>query len=162
MFSRSVRAFTQMIVEARTGDPSYGRSFDNWPRTLAAIESGVVDLEPPARLAQRWVDQGVLLLNCSLTLSRFKVEIDPHQRHGHLPLWRPFITAVMRAVGPQTVFVIFGDLALDFALLEARVEPRAVVRRKHPAQADAALILESPFVQCNRRLEAMGVAPIAW
>jgi choline dehydrogenase-like flavoprotein len=62
MFSKSVRAFIQQIVAARTGDSGYARNFADRPKTLAAIESGAVALEPASQLAQRWVDDGVLLL----------------------------------------------------------------------------------------------------
>jgi hypothetical protein len=62
-FSKSVRAFIQQIVAARTDDSGYARNLADWPKTLAAIESGAVALEPASQLAQRWVDDGVLLLN---------------------------------------------------------------------------------------------------
>ena len=95
MFSPSVRAFIQAIIAARTGEARYARRFADWPATLAAIESGAVDLEAPEALADRWVASGVLLLNSSLTLSRFQRAVDPHQRRGHLPLWRPLMVRVV-------------------------------------------------------------------
>ena len=99
MFSMSIRCFMQQIVAARTGDETYAARFAEWPRLLADIEAGRLDIEPASRLADRWVSQGVLLLNSSLTLSRFQVSIDPHQSRGHLPIWRPFIVAVLKALG---------------------------------------------------------------
>ena len=89
MFSPSVRAVIQLVVAERTGAARYAESFARWPETLAAIEAGAVDLEAPEALAERWVASGALLLNSSLTLSRFRREGDPHQVKGHLPLWRP-------------------------------------------------------------------------
>ena len=94
MFSPSVRAVIQLILAARTGEADYARSFAQWPATLAAIERGAVDLEAPGALADRWVASGVLLLNASLTLSRFRREGDAHQVRGHLPLWRPLMLRV--------------------------------------------------------------------
>ena len=94
MFSPSVRAIIQLIVVARTGQADYARSFAQWPATLAAIEDGAVELEEPADLANRWVASGVLLLNASLTLTRFQRAGDPHQVRGHLPLWRPLMARV--------------------------------------------------------------------
>lgn len=44
MLSKRVRAFIQQIVAARTGASGYARSFADWPKTLAAIESGAVAL----------------------------------------------------------------------------------------------------------------------
>ena len=126
MFSKSVRAFMQQIVAARTGEAGYARSFSDWPKTLAAIESGAIAFEPPSQLAQRWVDDGVLLLNASLTLSRFKVDVDPHQARGHLPVWRPLMIRVLRALverGVPLVIIGFGDVAAE-TLRQAGVQRR--------------------------------------
>ncbi|BCH23923.1 uracil-DNA glycosylase [Mesorhizobium sp. L-8-3] len=168
MFSKSVRAFTQQICAARSGNPAYARSFDDWPTTLADIENGKIGLEAPDELADRWVSQGVLLLNSSLTLSRFRVEVDPHQARGHLPLWRPLIQRVLThlaASGRAIVFIGFGDAAIDNLRLAGVAEstaPMAAVLREHPARADAVLSLENPFLVSNRHLEAMGAEPVAW
>lgn len=169
MFSKSVRAFIQQIVAARSGTPDYARSFSDWPAVLDAIETGAVAFEPAARLAERWVAQGVLLLNSSLTLTRFKVETDPHQSQGHLPLWRPLLQGVLAALASMDsplVFIGFGDVAAENLRLagigEAVDGTRACILRDHPARADAVLALENPFLLCNRYLEAMGVEPIAW
>ena len=170
MFSPSVRAFVQTIVAARTGEARYARSFAEWPATLAAIEAGAVDLEAPAALADRWVASGVLLLNSSLTLSRFQREGDPHQVRGHLPLWRPLMRRVVEHLARRerpAVFLGFGDAAAETlrtaGLGESATDSGGrVILRPHPAAADAFLALESPFTLCNRRLRAMGVAPVDW
>lgn len=169
MFSKSIRAWTQQIVAARTGDPSYARSFDDWPRTLAAIEDGAVAIEPPSGIAGRWVGEGVLLLNASLTLTRFKVDIDRHQAEGHLRLWRPLIRRILTALagrGQPLVFLGFGGAAAE-ALAEAGIDETAgghlrCVLREHPAHADAVLARPNPFILCNDYLEEMGAKPVAW
>ena len=168
MFSPSVRAFIQMIVAARTGKAEYARSFAQWPQTLAAIEGGAVDLEAPDALADRWVASGVLLLNSSLTLSRFQREVDPHQSRGHLPLWRPLMIRVIEHLAQRqtsVVFLGFGDAAAETIraanLGAPEADPR-VILRPHPAEADAFLALENPFTLCNRRLQAMGAGPVDW
>lgn len=169
MFSKSIRAWTQLIVAARTGDLSYARSFADWPGTLAAIENGTVALEAPSRIADRWVGEGVLLLNASLTLTRFKVEIDAHQSRGHLRLWRPIILETLRrlvAQGRPLVFMGFGDAAAE-AFAEAGIDERVggpfrCILRDHPARADAVLSRPNPFTLCNDYLEEMGARPIAW
>ncbi len=169
MFSKSIRAYTQQIVAARTGDLSYAQSFDDWPRTLAAIESGHVELEHPSAIADRWVGEGVLLLNASLTLTRFKVDIDPHQSEGHLILWRPLIVETLRKLasrGKPTVFLGFGDAAAQSLKLagidEAIGGHLHCVLRDHPAYADAVLSRPNPFILCNDFLEELGSQPIAW
>ena len=169
MFSPSVRAFIQTIIAARTGEVRYARSFGDWPAALAAIETGAVDLEAPEALADRWVASGVLLLNSSLTLSRFQREVDPHQRRGHLPLWRPLMVRVLDHLavqGTPVVFIGFGDAAAEAIQAAGLSGPDAggdhIILRPHPAEADAFLALENPFALCNRRLEAAGVAAVDW
>ena len=170
MFSPSVRAFIQLIVAARTGEAHYARGFARWPATLAAIESGVVDLEAPSALVDHWVASGVLLLNTSLTLTRFRRAGDPHQVRGHLPLWRPLMVRVLdRLAGRRTpvVFIAFGDAAAKTLAAAGLSEscvgagPR-VILRPHPAAADEVLTQENPFILCNLRLQAMGAAAVDW
>ncbi len=168
MFSKSVRAYMQLICAARAGKPEYARSFEAWPGLLDDIESGKVDLEPADHLADRWVSQGVLLLNSSLTLSRFQVAVDPHQSRGHLSVWRPLMLRVLEILAKRNtplVIIAFGDAATD-CLASARLAspspPIHVISRPHPAFADELLPMENPFVACNRLLEAEGAQPIAW
>lgn len=164
MFSVSIRCFIQQIVAARTGDPSYARAFAEWPRTLTDIEQGRIALEPASAIAGRWVSEGVLLLNSSLTLSRFQVAIDPHQSRGHLPIWQPFIVAVLKALagrGAPLVCAGFGDAAAATLAL-AGIDPNAMVLRPHPARGDDYLALPNPFTALNDKLRAMGSEAIAW
>ena len=169
MFSKSVRAFVQLIVAARTGDPGYAASFEDWPRTLAAIENGTVTLEAADRLAQRWVDQGVLLLNSALTLSRFAVDFHPHQVRGHLPLWRPLMQRVLTHLddlGTPIVFIGLGEFAID-VLSSAGIDasgppPSRCIQVNHPSTGNALLGGDNPFILCNQYLEAAGAGPISW
>ena len=170
MFSPSVRAVIQLIVTARTGEAHYARSFSRWPVTLAAIEGGAFELEAPGALADRWVASGVLLLNTSLTLSRFRREGDPHQVRGHLPLWRPLMVRVLDHLAERrtpVVFIGFGDAATETLAAAGLSGPDAgdtvrVILRPHPAAADEILSQENPFALCNGRLQAMGAPPVDW
>jgi uracil-DNA glycosylase len=169
MFSVSVRTFLLQIAAARSGDEGWTQSVGEWPRLRTEIEAGTFDLEPAAEIADRWVRQGVLLLNSALTLSRFQVDGDPHQLRGHLPLWRPFIAAVLRhlaAHGGPIVFIGFGGQAAgalaDAGITEGANGTVACILREHPARGNEVLALDNPFVLANRHLRAMGVAPIAW
>jgi uracil-DNA glycosylase len=170
MFSKSIRTFMQLIAAARTGDAGYVGSTADWERLIADIETGRIDLEPASEIADRWVRQGVLLLNSSFTLSRFAVEGDPHQVRGHLPLWRPVVVALLRYVaarGAPVVFLGFGGQAAG-ALAEAGITEHdarpsvACILREHPARAEAVLALENPFVACNSALVSMGAQPVSW
>ncbi len=169
MFSKSIRTWLQLVAAARTGNAAYAGSVADWERLIADIEAGRVDIEPAAAIMDPWVRQGVLLLNSSFTLSRFKVEGDPHQTDGHLPLWRPVVAAVLRHLagrGTPTMFMGFGSQAAaalrDAGIAEGVHGPVACILREHPARAEAVLALENPFVACNAALAALGVAPIRW
>lgn len=170
MISPSVRAVIQLVVAERTGAAHFAEGFAQWPAALAAIESGAVELEAPDALASRWVASGVLLLNASLTLTRFQREGDPHQVRGHLPLWRPLVVRVLGHLAARdtpVVFIGFGDVAAQ-ALHDAGLgrsnagATGRVILRPHPAEADEVLAQENPFTVCNRRLRAMGAAPVDW
>jgi uracil-DNA glycosylase len=170
MFSVSVRTFMQLIVAARTGEETYALSTASWRRLIDDIETGRLQVEPAGMIADRWVREGVLLLNSALTLSRFAVEGNPHQLRGHLPLWRPFLVAVLRhlaARGKPTVFIAFGEQAAN-ALAEAGIHPAIsdplieVVIREHPARGNGVLSKENPFLLCNRFLANAGAAPVSW
>lgn len=169
MFSKSIRAYTQQLVAARTGDSTYAQSFADWPKTLAALSQQDVLFEAPPEVADHLESQGVLLLNAALTLSRFSVQPGPHQVQGHLPLWAPLIQATLTALIERTepiVFIGFGDAAAD-ALAKAGIEEGQVgqigcILRAHPAFADDVLSKPNPFDLCNSYLEEMGADPIAW
>ncbi|MDE0387784.1 MAG: hypothetical protein OXI75_03700 [Rhodospirillales bacterium] len=169
MFSPSVRAVIQLTLAARTGDEHFVRGVERWPAILTAIERGMVDLEAPGALADRWVASGVLLLNASLTLTRFRRDGDPHQIRGHLRLWRPLIVRVLGHLARQdaaVVFIGFGDAAAE-TLRAAGLDgsdagDERLILRPHPAAADEVLAQENPFTLCNRRLEAMGAAAVDW
>lgn len=168
MFSTSLRALVQLICAARTGHEEYARSFDDWPSLLADIEAKRVELEPAARLADRWVNDGVLLLNSSLTLSRFSITPGPHQVDGHLPVWKPFMLRVLdhlAKAGRPIVFMTFGDAAADClraAGIDRPKPPVHTITRPHPADAEEILAQENPFLVCNNLLEKAGERPVAW
>jgi len=166
MFTKSIRAYMQMIIAARSGDASYAQSFADWPKTLAVLQSNGIF---PSHIADHWVNEGVLLLNAALTLTRFQVQIDPHQSEGHLRLWQPFMRQVVRALadrGEPLVLIGFGDSAAQ-TLADAGINEGVhghlyCVLREHPAQADAVLARPNPFVLCNDFLKEMGMRPVSW
>ncbi|MBN9072040.1 MAG: uracil-DNA glycosylase [Rhizobiales bacterium] len=169
MFSKSIRAYMQLIVAARTGDVALAESFDRWPDVRRMLCDPAAGFEGPDAIADRWLGQGVLLLNASLTLSRFKVGVDPHQARGHLPFWRPLMLAVVASLlrrNQPLVLIGFGDAAADVVgeagLREGVFDGHAVILRDHPAFAERVLGRENPFLLCNSHLGAMGAQPVAW
>jgi uracil-DNA glycosylase len=171
MFSHSVRTFMQQLCAARTGRADYALNIAQWPRVIAAIEDGSMPLESPRELMDRWIAQGLLPLNSAFTLSRFAIEIDPHQSRGHLPLWRPLLLRVLRFLAERhrpIVFIGYGAVALDALRGAGIVEmagsngPVALIAREHPAAGNQVLALPNPFALCNDLLRERGAEPIRW
>lgn len=167
MPSPSMRSLIQCICAFRANDDDYVDGIQNWSYTLRSIESGRVQVPPPSLLARHWVQQGVLLLNSSLTISRFSVTGDPHQAAGHVPLWRPLIVRTIRYFAARKpnppVFILLGDVAKS-ALAEAGMTERhpGIVATAHPATGDKFLAGNNPFKACNQKLIALRLDPIAW
>lgn len=168
MFSKSIRACMQQIYAARTGNPDFARSFDDWPTVRSAITDISGHFEAPAAIADRWVSEGVLLLNNALTLSRFQVGVDPHQSAGHLPLWQPLMLRTLETLVERDrplVILAFGDSAaqtLDRAGLGQSTGMVQIERRAHPAFAEKLFAEPNPFVSANLFLAEQGLAPIKW
>ncbi|MCY4155368.1 MAG: uracil-DNA glycosylase [Gammaproteobacteria bacterium] len=169
MWSHSVRSLIQSVYACRSGDPGYAVNINGWPRVLQAIRAPHSGFPPPQRLAQSWVEQGVLLLNSSFTLSRFSVAGDPHQLRGHLPLWRPLLTRLAQYFFERNaVFLLFGEVAADLICtsgIVARDEIErhpALVAVPHPAAADDYLKYPNPFVAGNEKLLNAGRPPVNW
>ena len=171
MFSHSVRTFMQQLCAARTGRADLATDIDQWPRVIAAIEDGTIALETPRALMDGWVAQGVLALNSALTLSRFAVELDPHQSRGHLPLWRPLLLRTLAFLAAQKrpiVFIAYGRIAIEalhaagIADLARAPGPIALIEREHPAAGNAVLALPNPFALCNDLLRGRSAEPIRW
>lgn len=172
MFSCSVRSLLQFVYAFRSGDRRYARGTDGWPDVLRAICAPDSDFPAPDRLVQDWVDQGVLMLNASLTLSRFSVAGDPHQARGHLPLWRPFMARLLNYFSNRpsqpVVYLLFGAAAREAALAGGIVSDTgldthpAIVALPHPAEGDRFLRHPNPFELCNEKLAARKAQPIDW
>jgi len=172
MFSHSMRGFTQCVCADRSGRSELAQSTSNWTDTVDFIESADFELEFPVNLVQRWVDQGVLLINSSLTISRFEVAGDPHQLQGHIPLWRPFIVRLLRHLNHErampAVVVLFGDVAKSAyqdaigELADASIAEASTVATEHPAAGNKFLENGNPLTQCNSILVSRGERPIDW
>ena len=168
MRSPSMRCMVQSLYAFRSGCADYASGVDAWPRTLEAIERSGNGLASPGELAQSWVDQGVLLLNSSLTISRFSVSGDPHQTRGHLPLWRPFVSHLLGYFARRCVFILMGDVACEAGARAGLVgnggaHPLSrVVVTAHPASGDAFLSGPNPFEHSNQLLTSLGAPPILW
>ena len=169
MWSHSMRSLIQSVYACRSGDPGYAGSIDKWPAVLRAIRASEGGFPPPRHLAQSWVEQGVLLLNSSFTLSRFCVAGDPHQLRGHLPLWRPLLMRLVQYFFRRNaVFLLFGEVALNLVCASGMVTRHEIeqhptlVAAPHPAAGNDYLKYPNPFVAGNEKLLNAGRPPVNW
>jgi uracil-DNA glycosylase len=107
-----------------------------------------------------WADQGVLLLNTTLTVRAHQAA--SHQKHG----WETFTDEVIRAVdakGERVVFILWGAAARRKKELIDRTR-HVVVESAHPSPLSArnGFFGSRPFSQTNDALRAAGRTPIDW
>lgn len=109
----------------------------------------------------RWADQGVLLLNATLTVRAHQA--GSHQRHG----WETFTDAAIRALSAgrtHLVFILWGGYARSKASLIDR-QHHLILESVHPSPLSAnrgGWFGNHHFSLCNRYLEQHGEAPIQW
>jgi uracil-DNA glycosylase len=114
---------------------------------------------PPHGCLEAWADQGVLLLNTSLSV-RARMP-GSHAGRG----WETITDAVVAhvAAGPPTAFLLWGRHAQATA---AQVDParHCVLRSAHPSPYAAAkgFFGSRPFSKANAFLEAQGRGAIDW
>ena len=122
-------------------------------------------------LVDIWKAHGVLLLNTSLTLTRFSLDIDPHYSRGHRPLWAPLLRRLLDyLLGRDQALVIIGFGTLADAALRSLLPAGAIASDgrvayldyPHPAEGDALLRRGNPLTVCNARLAERGLQPISW
>ncbi|MBO7576861.1 MAG: uracil-DNA glycosylase [Bacteroidales bacterium] len=107
-----------------------------------------------------WADQGVLLLNATLTVRAHQA--GSHQRHG----WELFTDAAIQALAQKRsgiVFLLWGS----FAICKAQYIDRTrhyVLTAPHPSPLSAyrGFFGCRHFSQCNALLQQQGLAPIDW
>lgn len=111
-----------------------------------------------------WAEQGVLLLNSTLTV--YAGQANSHQNWG----WEAFTTGLLAALAAQPrpmAFVLWGNYARKKGE-QARVGesgyPRLVLCAPHPSPLSASrgFFGSRPFSRVNDFLTAQGETPICW
>ncbi|MBC6696576.1 uracil-DNA glycosylase [Hymenobacter sp. BT190] len=108
----------------------------------------------------RWAEQGVLLLNATLTVRA--AEPASHQKRG----WEQFTDAVIQKVSEEkehVVFILWGAYAQKKAeLIDAR--KHLILKSAHPSPyaADRGFFGSRPFSKTNAYLKQHGLEPIVW
>ena len=109
---------------------------------------------------QAWAEQGVLLLNTSLTVERGVA--GSHAKQG----WQLFTDKVIEVVSahqPQLVFMLWGAHAQGKERL-IDTHKHLVLRSPHPSPLSAhrGFIGNGHFSRCNKFLQQHELAPIDW
>lgn len=116
---------------------------------------------PPTGDLTRWAEQGVLLLNATLTVRVHQAA--SHQRHG----WEQFTDAAIRALNAERenlVFILWGGYARSKAQLIDRSR-HLVLESVHPSPLSAnrgGWFGNHHFSQCNAYLREHGEQEIDW
>ena len=107
-----------------------------------------------------WTDQGVLLLNATLTVEAHRA--GSHQGKG----WEVFTDAVIRALAEERehlVFILWGSYARSKASL-IDSSRHLVLTSAHPSPLSAyrGFFGSQPFDKANAYLQSHNQSPIAW
>lgn len=127
---------------------------------LVELESDLGLPAPRSGNLGRWADQGVLLLNTTLTVRGGQAA--SHQKHG----WETFTDNVIRAVNDKTervVFLLWGASARRKRDLVDRSR-HVVIESVHPSPLSArnGFFGSRPFSRANAALIAAGRDPVDW
>ena len=118
-------------------------------------------IPPPADgNLEPWAEQGVLLLNATLSVRAH--EAGSHQKQG----WEPFTDAVVAKLNDhpnRLVFVLWGSFARKKAAVIDR-NRHFVIESPHPSPLSAhrGFFGSRPFSKVNAKLEEWGEDPISW
>ena len=168
--------FDQVKVVILGQDPYHGRgqahglsfSVQDGQRTPPSLVNIFKELQadiPGTAVApngnlDRWAQQGVLLLNATLTVRAS--EPASHQKRG----WEEFTDAVIRKVSderPHVVFILWGAYAGKKSdLIDER--KHLVIKSVHPSPfaADKGFFGSKPFSKANAWLAEHRLGPVKW
>lgn len=109
----------------------------------------------------RWAEQGVLLLNATLT-------VRAHQANSHAQLgWQTFTDAAIRALASERehlVYMLWGGFARGKSYMIDKTK-NLVLESVHPSPLSAnrgGWFGQHQFSKCNEYLKANGITPIEW
>jgi len=116
---------------------------------------------PESGNLEHWADQGILLLNATLTVRAHQA--GSHQKKG----WEQFTDEVIKTVSKElegVVFLLWGGFAKKKSTLIDKSKHH-ILTSGHPSplSANRGLWFRNPhFSKTNKLLEQMGKAPIDW
>lgn len=115
---------------------------------------------PESGCLQPWAEQGVLLLNATLTVEQARA--GSHQGKG----WEQFTDSVIHALNDKRenlVFILWGSYAQKKAAC-VNTEKHLVLKSPHPSPLSAhrGFFGNGHFIKANQYLQQRGLAPIDW
>ncbi len=125
------------------------------------IETDLGMSYPQSGNLERWAEQGVLLLNATLTVRAHQA--GSHQKKG----WETFTDAVIRELSDkkeEVVFLLWGGFARKkSALIDSRKHHILTSGHPSPLSANRGYWFGNKhFSQANGKLRKIGVQPIVW
>lgn len=120
------------------------------------LESDLGTALPNNGNLERWSQQGVLLIN--RTLTTIPGESHAHQRSG----WMAITEVIIREVAKRgAVGILWGGNAQQ---MSEYFDSDRVIKSAHPSPLSAyrGFFGSKPFSQCNEILQAIGKTPITW
>ena len=147
------------LAFAMNADSKMPRSLVN---ILKELESDLgLELKTQADLS-KWTDQGVLLLNRTLTTQIGKA--GAHSKLG----WDEFTSSALRELANRNdlVFILWGTPAIELGRqIAAGASKRCVlIESTHPSPLSAyrGFFGSKPFSKTNEHLVALGLEPVDW
>ncbi|MCC7290217.1 uracil-DNA glycosylase [bacterium] len=124
------------------------------------LKSDLGTQPPKTGNLERWAQQGVLLLNATLTVEANNP--GSHQNKG----WEEFTDSVIRVLSEEKenlVFILWGSYAQRKGEI---IDPfkHHIIQSPHPSpfSADKGFFGSKPFSKTNYYLQANGIKPIKW
>lgn len=109
-----------------------------------------------------WAVQGVLLLNCALTVRN-------GQPNSHMKVWKPFTEALVKRIASEhegIVYILWGEFAKSYIQLASIDETKnLVLTARHPsplAMSKGPFVGNMHFKSTNEYLCSQGKSEIKW
>lgn len=115
---------------------------------------------PTSGNLEKWAEQGVLLINATLTVRAGQAA--SHQKQG----WEVFTDSVIRKIAKEkenVVFILWGNYAQSKQIFIDESK-HCIIKSVHPSPLSASrgFFGSKPFTQANNYLSDNGIEPIDW
>ena len=157
--TRSLQNIVKQLVEYRC--PPSDRGHIKWPEIKRCLAQDESWLPNPTELFCHWHLQKILMLNMALTFTKSNSGSNSnsgHHKHqvcGHFPLWKPFVTAVLRELARDNsvLFMFWGKESFKFLSSDvgfSEGDPH-IILRAHP-RTNAFMNGENVFCEADNFL----------